>query len=88
MTGVYELKEWDRLINTYGPFPILLCDKERKVYSVNLLKNNRVEIRYELRTEEQMQYCQTSTMEINALAGLVANEKWEAKMNRLSGGGY
>jgi hypothetical protein len=40
------------------------------------------------RTEEQMQYCQTSTMEINALAGLVANEKWEAKMNRLSGGGY
>jgi hypothetical protein len=30
MTGVYELKEWDRLINTYGPFPILLCDKKNR----------------------------------------------------------
>ena len=88
MIGIYELQEWDRLINSHGAFPVLLCDKNHKAYSVNVLKNYRVEIRYELKTEKELNYCQTSTVEINATAGIVANEKWTAKMSRLSGAGY
>lgn len=64
----YTLDSKDIILQSTSPFPILVRYSDQTAYSVNILRNNRVEIRYALRNENEMSYCGITQEDIeNAL---------------------